>query len=153
MGVEVPNTANTLVGLRNILESKEFAKVESPLAIALGRDVSGEPVVADLARMPHLLIAGATGSGKSVCINAMICGLLMNNGPETLRMIMIDPKMVELPVYNGIPHLLGPVITETSQATGALAWLMLHMDDRYRTFAAARPQHRRVQPQTGPPAR
>ncbi len=137
VGVEVPNTANTLVSLRNILESKEFARVDSPLAVALGRDVAGEPVVADLTRMPHLLIAGATGSGKSVCINAMICGLLMNNGPETLRMIMIDPKMVELPVYNGIPHLLGPVITDTSQATGALAWLMLQMDDRYRAFNAA----------------
>ncbi len=138
VGVEVPNTANTLVSLRNILESKEFARVGSPLAVAVGRDVSGDPVVADLARMPHLLIAGATGSGKSVCINAMICSLLMNNGPETLRLIMIDPKMVELPVYNGIPHLLGPVITETSQAAGALAWLMLQMDDRYRAFAAAR---------------
>lgn len=137
VGVEVPNVANTLVSLRNILESKEFARVDSPLAIALGRDVSGDPVVADLTRMPHLLIAGATGSGKSVCINAMICSLLMNNGPETLRMIMIDPKMVELPVYNGIPHLLGPVIVETAQAAGALAWLMLQMDDRYRAFAAA----------------
>ncbi|MGQ9491457.1 MAG: DNA translocase FtsK [Anaerolineae bacterium] len=138
VGVEVPNTANTLVSLRNVLETKEFGRVDSPLAIALGRDVSGEPVVADLTRMPHLLIAGATGSGKSVCINAIVCSLLMNNGPETLRMVMVDPKMVELPVYNGIPHLLGPVITETAQATGALSWLMLKMDERYRAFAVAR---------------
>lgn len=137
VGVEVPNTVKTLVSLRNILEAKEFARVGSPLTVALGRDVSGDPVVADLTRMPHLLIAGATGSGKSVCINALICSLLMNNAPETVRLIMIDPKMVELPSYNGIPHLLGPVITETSQATGALAWLMLQMDDRYRAFADA----------------
>jgi S-DNA-T family DNA segregation ATPase FtsK/SpoIIIE len=99
--------------------------------------VSGDPVVADLTRLPHLLIAGATGSGKSVCINAIICSLLMNNGPEQVRFIMVDPKMVELPGYNGIPHLLGPVITDPSQVSGALAWLTLQMDERYRTFADA----------------
>lgn len=137
VGVEVPNTANSLVSLRNILQAKEFTRAGAPLAIALGRDVSGDPVVADLTRMPHLLIAGATGSGKSVCINALICSLLMNNPPETVRFIMVDPKMVELPIYNGIPHLLGPVITESAQAAGALAWLMLQMDDRYRLFADA----------------
>ncbi len=135
VGVEVPNPAKTLVSLRNVLESRDFARVGSPLTVALGRDVSGDPVVADLTRMPHLLIAGATGSGKSVCINAIICSLLMNNGPESVRLMMVDPKMVELPGYNGIPHLLGPVITDPSQAAGAMAWLMLQMDDRYRIFA------------------
>jgi S-DNA-T family DNA segregation ATPase FtsK/SpoIIIE len=136
VGVEIPNTAKTLVSLRGVLESREFARVASPLAIALGRDVSGDPVVADLTRMPHLLITGATGSGKSVCINAIVCTLLMNNGPEIVRFVMVDPKMVELPGYNGIPHLLGPVITDPSQVPGALSWLMLQMDDRYRLFAA-----------------
>ena len=137
VGIEVPNPAKTLVSLRNILEAKEFAKVGSPLTVALGRDVSGDPVVADLTRMPHLLIAGSTGSGKSVCINALICSLLMSNAPETVRLLMVDPKMVELPVYNGIPHLLGPVITDPAHAAGALAWLLLQMDDRYRAFADA----------------
>jgi S-DNA-T family DNA segregation ATPase FtsK/SpoIIIE len=135
VGVEIPNTQKTLVSLRNILESKEFARVNSPLAVALGRDVSGDPVVADLVHMPHLLIAGATGSGKSVCINAIVCSLLMNNGPERLRFLMVDPKMVELPAYNGIPHLLAPVVTDLEQVPGALAWLTLQMDDRYRIFA------------------
>lgn len=137
VGIEVPNPAKTLVSLRNILEAKEFIKVGSPLTVALGRDVAGDPVVADLTKMPHLLIAGSTGSGKSVCINALICSLLMSNGPETVRLLMVDPKMVELPGYNGIPHLLGPVITDPGQAAGALAWLLLQMDDRYRTFSDA----------------
>lgn len=137
VGIEVPNPAKTLVSLRSVLEAKEFAKVGSPLTVALGRDVSGDPVVADLTRMPHLLIAGSTGSGKSVCINALVCSLLMNNAPETVRLLMVDPKMVELPGYNGIPHLLGPVLTDPAQATGALAWLLLQMDDRYRAFADA----------------
>jgi len=135
VGIEVPNAAKTTVNLRNILESKDFAKVGSPLTVALGRDVSGDPVVADLTRMPHLLIAGATGSGKSVCINAVICSLLMNNGPESVQLMMVDPKMVELPGYNGIPHLVGPVLTDPTHAAGALAWLMLQMDERYRMFA------------------
>ncbi|PKO23349.1 MAG: hypothetical protein CVU38_04510 [Chloroflexi bacterium HGW-Chloroflexi-1] len=136
VGVEVPNTKKTLVSLRSILESREYARVSSPLTAALGRDVSGDPVVVDLTRLPHLLIAGATGSGKSVCINAIVCSLLMNNRPSTVQLLMVDPKMVELPAYNGIPHLIGQVITDTSQVTGALTWLTLQMDDRYRTFAA-----------------
>jgi S-DNA-T family DNA segregation ATPase FtsK/SpoIIIE len=135
VGIEIPNSTKTMVSLRSILESSEFAKVRSPLAVALGRDVAGDPVVADLGRLPHLLIAGATGSGKSVCINALVSTLLMNNGPERVRFVMIDPKMVELPTYNGIPHLYGSVITDASQVTGALAWLTLQMDDRYRQFA------------------
>jgi S-DNA-T family DNA segregation ATPase FtsK/SpoIIIE len=137
VGIEVPNTAKTLVSVRGVLESESFVAASSPLAVALGRDVSGDPVVADLARMPHLLIAGATGSGKSVCVNAIVCSLLMSNGPETVRFVMVDPKMVELPGYNGIPHLLGPVITDPNQATAALSWLMLQMDDRYRSFSNA----------------
>ena len=135
VGIEVPNTVKSLVSLRDVLESKEYAKIGSALTTSLGRDVSGDPIAVDLSELPHLLIAGATGSGKSVCINAIVCSLLMNNGPETLRLMMVDPKMVELPSYNGIPHLLGDVITDPSQVTGALAWLTLQMDDRYRSFA------------------
>lgn len=135
VGIEVANTAKTLVNLRGVLESEGFAAAGAPLAVALGRDVSGDPVVLNLARMPHLLIAGATGSGKSVCVNSIICSILMSNGPETVRFVMIDPKMVELPGYNGAPHLLGPVITDPAQSTAALSWLMLQMDDRYRLFA------------------
>jgi DNA segregation ATPase FtsK/SpoIIIE, S-DNA-T family len=136
VGIEIPNSIKTMVTLRSVLKSPEFATVNSPLAIALGRDVAGDPVVADLARLPHLLIAGATGSGKSVCINAVTSSLLMNNGPERVRFLMIDPKMVELPAFNGIPHLYGQVITDPAQVAGALAWLTLQMDDRYRAFAA-----------------
>jgi S-DNA-T family DNA segregation ATPase FtsK/SpoIIIE len=135
VGVEVPNAAKTLVSLRNVLESNEFARVASPLAAALGRNVSGDPVVLDLTALPHLLIAGATGSGKSVCINSIVCSLLMSNDSVTVRFIMVDPKMVELPAYNGVPHLIGPVITDPAQVPAALAWLILQMDDRYRIFA------------------
>ena len=137
VGIEVANTAKTLVNLRGVLESESFATAHSPLAVALGRDVSGDSVVVDLGRMPHLLIAGATGSGKSVCVNAIICSLLMSNGPETVRFVMVDPKMVELPGYNGAPHLLGPVVTDPAHATAALSWLMLQMDERYRMFSDA----------------
>jgi S-DNA-T family DNA segregation ATPase FtsK/SpoIIIE len=137
VGIEIPNTAKTMVPLRGLLESKEFARTSAPLMVALGRDVAGDPVLADLTRMPHLLIAGATGSGKSVCINAIVCSLLMNHGPDEVRFLMVDPKMVELPGYNGIPHLLAPVVIDPSQATAALAWLTLQMDDRYRAFAEA----------------
>jgi S-DNA-T family DNA segregation ATPase FtsK/SpoIIIE len=135
VGVEVPNAAKTLVSLRGVLESNEFARVASPLAVALGRDVSGDVVVLDLAALPHLLIAGATGSGKSVCINSIVCSLLMSNDPVTVRLVMVDPKMVELPAYNGVPHLLGHVITDPAQVPAALAWLTLQMDERYRIFA------------------
>ncbi|GAB4520609.1 MAG: DNA translocase FtsK [Anaerolineae bacterium] len=137
VGIEVPNGKASLVNLRGVLESPEFQSLRSPLAIALGRDVSGAPVVADLARMPHLLIAGATGTGKSVCINSIITCLLMNNSPERLQFMMIDPKMVELVGYNGIPHLIAPVITDLEQVVPALVWLTLQMDERYRKFNAA----------------
>jgi S-DNA-T family DNA segregation ATPase FtsK/SpoIIIE len=137
VGIEVPNTEKSLVGLRGILESKELGTKGGHLPLALGRDTSGAPVVSDLTTAPHLLIAGATGSGKSVCLNAIIAGLLMRHGPESLNFIMVDPKMVELPSYNGIPHLLGKVITDVSTVTGALTWLLLQMDDRYQLFKDA----------------
>ena len=135
LGIEVPNERPSLVSLRGVMESEAFARSRSPLTIALGRDVAGHPVVADLATMPHLLIAGATGSGKSVCINAIISCLLMENPPERLNLLLIDPKMVELTPFNGVPHLTSPVVVELEQATKALHWVTLEMENRYRLFA------------------
>jgi S-DNA-T family DNA segregation ATPase FtsK/SpoIIIE len=135
VGIEVPNSRSDLVPLRVVLESPEFAQIRSPLAIGLGRDVSGQPIAADLTTMPHLLIAGATGSGKSVCIHSLVCSLLFNNGPDQLRLLLVDPKRVELPSYNGVPHLIAPVITDVDQVVGALTWLTLQMDERYRSFS------------------
>jgi S-DNA-T family DNA segregation ATPase FtsK/SpoIIIE len=137
VGIEVPNPDKTLVGLRGIMESPTLRKDGGVLAVPLGRNTAGSPVVMDLTRAPHMLIAGATGSGKSVCINTIIAGLLMQHGPESLRFVMVDPKRVELPGYNGIPHLLGKVITEMDHVMGALTWLLLQMDDRYRLFREA----------------
>ena len=134
VGIEVPNPEKTMVGLRGILQSKQMAGQGGTLPLALGRDTSGTPVVADLARAPHLLIAGATGSGKSACINGVIVSLLMYHGPESLRFIMVDPKLVELPGYNHIPHMIGKVITDLEDVHGALTWLLLQMDERYRLF-------------------
>jgi S-DNA-T family DNA segregation ATPase FtsK/SpoIIIE len=134
VGLEVPNEQVSLVSLRGVMEAPDFARIDSPLAMALGEDVSGQAVAVDLGLMPHLLIAGATGSGKSVCINAIICCLLCNNAPEDLRMLMIDPKMVELVGYNDIPHLLTPVVVEIEQVVGALAWITRQMDERYQKF-------------------
>ncbi|MCX6045646.1 MAG: DNA translocase FtsK [Chloroflexi bacterium] len=134
VGIEVPNLIKIMVTLRGILESNAMVKEGGKLTLPLGRNTSGEPVVMDLTRAPHILIAGATGSGKSACINTIITGLLMQHGPDTLRFVMVDPKMVELPGYNGIPHLLGKVITDVDQVMGALTWLLLQMDDRYRLF-------------------
>jgi S-DNA-T family DNA segregation ATPase FtsK/SpoIIIE len=119
------------------MESPEFQHIDSRLSIALGEDVSGHPAAVDLALMPHLLIAGATGSGKSVCINSIVCCLLFNNGPDDLKMLMVDPKMVELTNYNGIPHLLAPVVVEIEQVVAALAWITRQMDERYRLFHQA----------------
>lgn len=134
VGVEVPNTAKAVVKLREVLESKAFAKRSSLLSFALGKDVAGNEWVADLDRMPHMLIAGATGSGKSVCINTIILSLLYANTPETLRMIMVDPKRVELTVYNDVPHLLTPVITKVDPTINALRWVTNEMDRRFRVF-------------------
>ena len=135
VGIEVPNAVKSMVALRGIMESDAFQKHTGALRFALGRDVSGQPVVADLAAMPHLLIAGATGSGKSVCINAIIAAFLATHTPETLRLLMIDPKIVELINYNGIPHLLAPVVVELERVVGVLNWATREMEQRYKTFS------------------
>ena len=134
VGIEVPNSTKTLVSLRGILESSAMQQRGTHLQLGLGRDTSGAAIILDLVKAPHLLIAGATGSGKSVCINSIITSLLMQHGPESLRFVMVDPKMVELPGYNGVPHLLGKVITDVTEVMGAVTWLLLQMDDRYRLF-------------------
>jgi S-DNA-T family DNA segregation ATPase FtsK/SpoIIIE len=136
VGIEIPNRRSSVVRLRPILENEAFAKVNSPLAIALGRDVSGQPVVADLQRMPHILIAGTTGSGKSVCIAALTLSLVMSNTPADLRLVMIDPKMVELVRFNGLPHLLGKVETDVQRILGVLRWVVMEMDRRYKLLEA-----------------
>jgi S-DNA-T family DNA segregation ATPase FtsK/SpoIIIE len=138
IGIEVPNEKSVLVGLRSILETEVFYKVGSPLAIALGRDVSGMPVVADLGRMPHLLVAGTTGSGKSVCIAALTACLVMNNSPDELRLVMIDPKMVELVRFNGLPHLIGKVETDLERIAGVLRWVVEEMQQRYKLLEELR---------------
>ena len=137
LGIEVPNRKPERVRLRPILESERFRAMGSPLAIALGRDVAGESIVADLASMPHLLIAGTTGSGKSVCITALAACLAINNGPEQLRFVLIDPKRVELLRFNGLPHLMGKVETDLTRITGVLRWCTLEMDRRFKLLEAA----------------
>lgn len=135
IGIEVPNKENVMVKCRDIIESEAFVKFPSKLAFAVGKDISGNPVIADIAKMPHLLIAGATGSGKSVCINTLIISLLYKATPEEVKLIMIDPKVVELSTYNGIPHLLIPVVTDPKKASSALNWAVMEMTDRYKKFA------------------
>jgi len=141
VGIEVPNRKASLVNLRSVMEADAFRRIPSRLRVALGQDVSGQPVAADLASMPHLLIAGATGSGKSVCINALIACLLMSNTPEWLRLVLVDPKRVELVNFNGIPHLIAPVVVEVDQTVAMLRWLCGEMDRRYKEFAQARVRH------------
>jgi S-DNA-T family DNA segregation ATPase FtsK/SpoIIIE len=136
VGIEVPNSSIQLVGVREVMESNVFRKLDSPLAFALGQNVSGDPVAADLARMPHLLIAGTTGSGKSVCIKAITVCLIYNNTPRDLRLIMIDPKMVELVRFNGLPHLYGRVEVDLERVVRVLRWVAWEMDERYKRFAA-----------------
>jgi S-DNA-T family DNA segregation ATPase FtsK/SpoIIIE len=136
MGIELPNEKRELVTLGEIIKSQAYEDVASPLAIALGKDINGNPVVADLARMPHLLIAGTTGSGKSVAINAMVLSLLYKSTAEHVRLVMIDPKMLELSVYEGIPHLLAPVVTDMKQAANALRWSVAEMERRYQLMSA-----------------
>jgi DNA segregation ATPase FtsK/SpoIIIE, S-DNA-T family len=138
VGIEVPNLRSAVVRLRPILETDDFYRAKSPLAIALGRDVSGQPLVADLSRMPHILIAGATGSGKSVCITSIAACLAMNNAPEDLRLVMIDSKMVELLRYNGLPHLYGKVETNIERIMGVLRWVVVEMEHRYRLLEGAK---------------
>ena len=135
IGIEMPNTSRDIVFLREMLSDNKFIKKDSGLIITLGKDIGGDPIYADLAKMPHLLVAGTTGSGKSVGINSMILSLLYKMKPEECRMIMIDPKMLELSVYNGIPHLLTPVVTDPSKAVIALKWAVREMEDRYRAMA------------------
>jgi len=136
MGLEIPNEKREVVTLGEIIKSKAYEAVASPLALALGKDIGGAPMVADLARMPHLLIAGTTGSGKSVALNAMVLSLLYKSTAEHVRLIMIDPKMLELSVYEGIPHLLAPVVTDMKQAANALRWCVAEMDRRYQLMSA-----------------
>jgi S-DNA-T family DNA segregation ATPase FtsK/SpoIIIE len=137
VGIEVPNEQIGVVALRDVIESEAFHRLKSPLRFALGQNVAGNAVAADLAGMPHLLIAGATGSGKSVCVNSIICCLLINNTPDDLRLIMVDPKRVELTNYNGIPHLLAPVVVELERVVTALQWVTREMDMRYHKLAEA----------------
>ncbi|MGB5517047.1 MAG: DNA translocase FtsK 4TM domain-containing protein [Gammaproteobacteria bacterium] len=136
VGLEIPNEQRELVSLSEILMSKEYDKSSSPLTLGLGKDISGKPVVADLARMPHLLVAGTTGSGKSVCVNALLMSMLYKSKPSEVRMILIDPKMLELSVYEGIPHLLSPVVTDMKEAANALRWCVAEMETRYELMAA-----------------
>ena len=137
IGIEVPNLETKSVVLREVIDTPEFEKFPSKVSFALGKDISGKVMIADIARMPHLLIAGATGSGKSVCVNTLITSILYHASPEEVRLLMIDPKVVELSVYNGIPHLLIPVVTDPKKAAGALNWAVQEMSDRYKLFAAA----------------
>lgn len=135
VGIEVPNQEVALVALREVMESQAWERVRSPLRLGLGQDVSGAAFVADLRTMPHLLIAGTTGSGKSVCINAILAALFLQNTPDSLRLLMVDPKRVELTPYNGIPHLLAPVVVDMERVVGVLGWVLREMDGRYRRFA------------------
>ena len=135
VGIEIPNKENEVVHLRDILETDRFIDSKSKLTIALGKDVAGEEVIADIAKMPHVLIAGSTGSGKSVCINTLITSIIYKAKPSEVKLVMVDPKIVELSVYNGIPHLLIPVVTDPKKAAGALAWAVQEMENRYALFA------------------
>ncbi|MDO5695418.1 MAG: DNA translocase FtsK 4TM domain-containing protein [Eubacteriales bacterium] len=136
IGIEVPNRENTMVTLRSLVESPAFKRAKSKLSFCVGLDIGGKPVISDIAKMPHALIAGATGSGKSVCINTLIMSVLFKATPDEVKMIMIDPKVVELSVYNGIPHLLIPVVTDPKKAAGALNWAVVEMENRYKKFAS-----------------
>ncbi len=137
VGIEVPNQETKSVLLREVIDTPEFKKFPSKIAFALGKDIGGKTIIADIARMPHMLVAGATGSGKSVCVNTLITSILYRSSPDDVKLLMIDPKVVELSAYNGIPHLLIPVVTEAKKAAGALNWAVQEMTDRYKLFAAA----------------
>jgi S-DNA-T family DNA segregation ATPase FtsK/SpoIIIE len=135
VGIEVPNPEKALVSLRDVMEAAEFTGIQSPLRIGLGQNVAGQPIAADLTQMPHLLIAGTTGSGKSVCVNGIVACLLLQNTPETLKLVMVDPKRVELTGYNGIPHLVAPVVVDLERVVGTLQWAQREMDNRYKRLA------------------
>nr|WP_019530105.1 DNA translocase FtsK [Dasania marina] len=136
VGIEIPNEDRAIVNFHDVLSSKEYDESKSPLTLALGHDIAGEPVVADLAKMPHLLVAGTTGAGKSVLINVMLLSMMYKSGPEDVRFILVDPKVIELTVYNGIPHLLTPVITDMNEAANGLRWCVAEMERRYKLLAA-----------------
>ncbi len=135
VGIEIPNRVQSMVSIREVIDSNEFVDAKSKLTIALGRDIAGKVIVADIAKMPHLLIAGATGSGKSVCINSILMSLIYKSSPEEVKLLMVDPKVVELGIYNGIPHLLVPVVTDPRKAAGTLNWAVTQMLERYKLFA------------------
>ena len=136
VGIEIPNTETEVVHLRDVIDSEEFATSNSKVSVGLGKDVSGQRIIADIAKMPHLLVAGSTGSGKSVCVNTLITSIIYKAKPSEVKLVMVDPKIVELSVYNGIPHLLIPVVTDPRKAAGALAWAVQEMEDRYAKFAS-----------------
>ena len=136
VGIEIPNEDREIVRLSEVLQTREFDEASSPVTLALGHDIGGHPVMADLAKMPHLLVAGTTGSGKSVGVNAMLLSILFKAPPEEVRLIMIDPKMLELSIYEGIPHLLAPVVTDMKEAANALRWCVAEMERRYKLMAA-----------------
>jgi S-DNA-T family DNA segregation ATPase FtsK/SpoIIIE len=137
VGVEIPNIQSSLVYLKDVLESKDFQEAESKLTLALGKDIAGHSVVTDLGEMPHLLIAGTTGSGKTVCVNSLILSMLFRTTPNDLKFLMVDPKMVELAPFNGLPHLLCPVVTDAKKAAVALGWVVMEMEERYQLLAKA----------------
>ena len=137
IGIEVPNKENVMVSFRELVESEEFQNHPSKISFCVGKDIGGKVSVADIEKMPHLLIAGATGSGKSVCINTIIMSILYKADPKDVKLLMVDPKVVELSVYNGIPHLLIPVVTDPKKAAGALNWAVAEITDRYNKFAEA----------------
>ena len=141
VGLEIPNEVRELVTLGEIIKSEVYEKLKSPLTLALGKDIGGQPMVTDLGKMPHLLIAGTTGSGKSVALNAMVLSLLYKSRPEHVRLILIDPKMLELSVYEGIPHLLAPVVTDMNEAANALRWCVAEMERRYTLMAQLKVRH------------
>ena len=138
IGIEIPNQSREVVRLVEGLSSAEYEKSASPLSLVLGKDIAGNPVITDLLKMPHILIAGTTGSGKSVCVNALILSILYKSTPEQIRLIMVDPKFLELSVYDGIPHLLAPVVTDMTKAAHALRWCIGEMDRRFRLMAATK---------------
>ena len=135
IGIEVPMMEISIVTMREVMETPTFQNASSKLSISFGRDISGQPIVGNLAKMPHLLVAGATGSGKSVCINGIITSILYKATPDEVKFLMVDPKMVELNVYNGIPHLLAPVVTDPRQASLALKKIVVEMEKRYELFS------------------
>ena len=137
IGIEVPNTKTEAVHLRDVLDCGDFKEARGGIPVGLGKDIAGEPVITDLAKMPHLLVAGTTGSGKSVCVNTLISSILFSRKPEEVKLLLIDPKMVELSVYNGIPHLMAPVVTDMKKAAAVLRWAVREMEARYKAFAAS----------------